>query len=410
MFDLVMWGIYFCALYLAVFWLLVLVMGRDPQLEDIPDEKLPPVSIIVPAYNEERMLAECIDSLFALDYPKDRLQVVVVNDGSTDRTREIAASYGERITLINREENSGHKAVPLNEGVRHATGEFIACLDADSVVEPAALRKMLPHFTGDDVAAVTPALKVYHPHKLIQKLQWFEYIFAIFLRRYMAAIDAIYVTPGPFTVYRKSIFDVVGGFDEQNITEDMEIALRIQDHHYKIANAFDANVYSYSPESMGELYLQRRRWYHGLLANSLGYRHLFFNRSYGDFGILMPLNVFSVLILIVSTAIFAYYAVQPLWRQFIHFYLIDFDFWTLLTNFTLNYSLLDVDYLKLWVVLSVFAMGIITLIVSHRISAERARKFGYKPLAAFMMFYFLFLGCIWIGVVSHLAINRKRRW
>ncbi|MFH1721512.1 MAG: glycosyltransferase family 2 protein [Candidatus Altiarchaeota archaeon] len=384
--------------------------GQDEDLQELSDESLPNVSVIVPAFNEEAMLAKCIDSLLGLDYPSGKLEIIVVNDGSSDGTEKIAQSYSGHVKLVNLGKNSGHKAVPLNIGLKHAKGEFVACLDADSVVASDALRKMLPHFTEDKVAAVTPALKVFHPGNLIQKLQWFEYIFAIFLRRYMAAIDSIYVTPGPFTVYRKNVITEIGGFDEQNITEDMEIALRMQSKHYKIANAFDANVYSFSPETISELYLQRRRWYHGLLSNSIKYKHLFFNRSYGDFGILMPLNVFSVVVLMVSTFLVTYYAIQPLWRRLVHFYLIDFDFLTLLRDLHLNIAVLDVNYVKLWVILAVLAMGVVTLIVSHRISREKIRKYGFKPLGAFMLFYFLFLGYIWIAVISNLVINRNQKW
>ncbi|MFC2154572.1 glycosyltransferase [Candidatus Altiarchaeota archaeon] len=410
MLDTLMWAVYFSALYLAVFWLLVLLAGREEELEEIPEEELPRVSVVVPAYNEEDMLAECVESLLKLDYPGEKLEIIVVNDGSTDKTREIAESFGEKIKLINLKKNSGTKAIPLNVGLRKATGEFVACLDADSVVGSSNLKNMLRYFQDERVAAVTPALKVYHPKNLLQKLQWFEYIFAIFLRKYMAAIDSIYVTPGPFTVYRRQVLLDEGGFDEENITEDMEIALRLQYRQHKIANAFDANVYSLSPDNLSELYQQRRRWYHGLLSNSIKYKKLFFNRSYGDFGILMPLNVFSVIILMVSTFIFTYYSLKPFWAKLVNFYLIDFDLWVLLQNLNFNLILLDLDYTKLWIVLAVLAMGIVTLIISHRISTERIRRYGFRPLVAFMLFYFLFLGYVWIGVVSGLAVNRRRRW
>jgi biofilm PGA synthesis N-glycosyltransferase PgaC len=240
MFWSIMWGVYFASLFLSVFWLLVLIeRGWGRREGDL--ERTPKVSVIVPAYNEEEFIGDCVRSLLALDYPKDRLEVVVVNDGSSDRTREICESFGDKISLINLEKNSGRKAIPLNVGLREASGELVACLDADSVVDARALRRMLAYF-DDDVAAVTPALKVLEPANLLQKMQWFEYLFAILLRRLMSLIDCIYVTPGPFSLYRRKLVLGLGGFDENNITEDMELALRLQANHYRIENAPDAYV------------------------------------------------------------------------------------------------------------------------------------------------------------------------
>jgi cellulose synthase/poly-beta-1,6-N-acetylglucosamine synthase-like glycosyltransferase len=403
-----MWGVYFASLFLSIFWLLVLIEeGWSRRKEDL--EYTPRVSVVVPAYNEGEFIGDCIQSLLSLDYPKDKLEVIVVNDGSTDKTREICESFGNKIKLVNLTKNSGRKAIPLNIGLQSASGEFVACLDADSVVDPHALRRMLPYF-DDDVSAVTPALKVRDPKNMLQKMQWYEYLFAILLRKLMSLIDCIYVTPGPFSLYRREVVLSLGGFDEKNITEDMELALRLQANNHRIKNAHDAYVYTNTPERFGELYKQRKRWYYGLLYNSSKYKSLFFNKSYGDFGILMPLNIISVMVLVISTPLILYYTLNPLAKNIWRLFLVNFDIMPYITNFSFNFNLLDIDYLKLLVILAVGFMGVLSLLLSNRFSNERIRKHGVAPVVAFMLLYFLFLGVLWIGTLADLPRISKRRW
>ena len=345
-----------------------------------------------------------------MKYPQEKLEVIVVNDGSTDNTKKICMEFGGKIKLINLPKNSGTKATPVNVGLREASGEIVACLDADSIVEKENLKKMLPWFDSDDVGAVTPALKVLNPETILQKLQWYEYLFAILLRKLMSLIDCIYVTPGPFSLYRKKVIDALGGFSEKNITEDMEMALRIQANHYKIRNAMNAYVYTHAPKDLKKLYRQLRRWYHGLLINSSIYRKIFFNKEYGNFSILMPLNIASVVILMLSTLLFFYYLIQPILKLFVKFFLIDFDFAGYFRNIRINLNVLDFNYTKLFVLTAVFLFGLLSLYLSHRFSRERIRRYGIRPVLAFSLFYFLFLGTIWLGVVSEFLRGIRSKW
>jgi cellulose synthase/poly-beta-1,6-N-acetylglucosamine synthase-like glycosyltransferase len=368
------------------------------------------VSVIVPAYNEEENIAESITSILGLDYPEDKLEVIVVNDGSKDGTLKECRKFEGRIKLINLPKNSGTKAVPLNVGLRKAGGEIVACLDADSIVERENLKKMLPYFDAPEVAAVTPALKVFKPESLIEKLQWYEYLFAILLRKLMSLIDCIYVTPGPFSLYRREVIQKLGGFSEENITEDMEMALRLQANHYRIRNAMDAYVYTKAPDNLDKLYRQRRRWYQGLLVNSRLYRRIFFNREYGDFSILMPLNVASVVVLMLSTILFFYYLLKPMADFLVKLFLIDFDLMVYFRNVKLTVYPLDFAYMKLFVLLVVFLFGLLSLYLSHRFARERIRRYGIRPVIAFSLFYFLFLGTLWIGTVAEFIKGARNRW
>jgi cellulose synthase/poly-beta-1,6-N-acetylglucosamine synthase-like glycosyltransferase len=409
--DILMWGIYLCSLYLSSFWLLVLAENRGmiKKTEGKQQGILPNVSIIVPAYNEERIVAESVRSLQNLDYPADKIEIIVVNDGSTDKTKEICEKI-RGIRFINLEKNSGTKAIPLNRGITEAHGEVIACLDADSMVDRHALRRMICFFQDPRVGAVTPSLKVHDPKNMIQKLQWFEYIFAVFLRKLMSFLDCIYVTPGPFTLYRREALECVGGFDEKNITEDMEMAMKLQKNNYRIENAVDADVYTLAPDSVGSLYRQRRRWYRGLIHNSIKYRRLFFNAEYGDFGMLMPLHILSAVVLVLSTLLFVYFLFSPIATELSNLALIGFDVTTYLRNAPWNLSILDLDYPKLIVTSFILLLGAASFIAGHEFSGEKITKYGISAVLAYMLFYFVLLGFIWLGLLAEFAAGAKRRW
>lgn len=408
--TIILWGLYFSSLYLAIFWLLVLINKYFSQREEKNMSFQPMVSVIVPAYNEEELIGNCIESLLALDYPKEKLELIVVNDGSKDGTQKECEKYAGEIKLINLAKNSGTKAVPLNRGLSEANGEIVACLDADSVVVKQTLSRMLPYFDSDEVAAVTPALKVFHPETMLQKLQWYEYLFAILLRKLMSLIDCIYVTPGPFSLYRLKVIEDLGGFSEQNITEDMEMALRIQAHHYKIRNAINAYVYTIAPDNLPELYRQRRRWYQGLLINSRLYKRVFFNREYGDFSLLMPLNVISVLVLMISTLLFFYYILKPIVKLMVKLVLIDFDLLVYFKTLQPTFYILDYSYMRIFVLLAVFMFGLLSLYLSHRFAGERIRRYGIRPVIAFSIFYFLFLGTLWLGTLTEFLRGARNKW
>ena len=180
--DIVLFCTYFILLFFSIFWLLVLFFSDDEK-EKKKLTKKPFFTTIVPAYNEEESILETLTSLISLDYPKEKMEIIVVNDGSTDSTKFLVEEFitnnpDREITLIN-QDNQG-KGRAMNAGLEIAKGEFFACLDADSFVSENALKEMLPYFEADqNVAAVCPTLKVKKPSNILQKVQWFEYIIRV---------------------------------------------------------------------------------------------------------------------------------------------------------------------------------------------------------------------------------------
>jgi cellulose synthase/poly-beta-1,6-N-acetylglucosamine synthase-like glycosyltransferase len=206
-------------------------------------------------------------------------------------------SYAEnpQIQVIHKENGGKHTAINLGiEAAKDA--EFVGCLDADSFVAPDALREIIPCFDDPKVAAATPAMSVFQPKNLLEQMQNAEYIIGIAARHALSAVNGIYVTPGPFSFYRRSVIEELGGFRHAHQAEDMEMALRIQRAGYEIENAPRARVYTKVPRSVPKLIKQRTRWTTGVLRTVMtDYRDLVGNPKYGILGLLvLPLGFVAI--------------------------------------------------------------------------------------------------------------------
>ena len=288
----------FLALYFQVFALLTF-LSRDARLRRTKpalNADFPKVAVVVPCFNEGDTIGGTADSLLALDYPKDKLEIILVNDGSTDHTSHVMDQYAShpQVTVIHKVNGGKHSG--LNIGIERTDAEFIGCLDADSFVHPGALKEVLAHFDDPSVAAVTASMTVHEPKNMLQEMQYAEYLTGVALRHIFATVNGLYVTPGPFSFYRKSILEKVGGFRHGHQTEDMEMAMRLQKHGYKIENAPRAQVYTKAPATVWALVKQRTRWTTGFMRNSYDYRSLILNPRHGVLGLLvMPLGIVALL-------------------------------------------------------------------------------------------------------------------
>lgn len=288
----------FLGLYFEVFMLLTFLSGpaKERRLRTI-GEKTPKVAIIVPCWNEQDTVDGTVRSLLAMEYPKEKLQIILVDDGSTDNTRAVMDAYigNPQITVVHKENGGKHTAI--NRGIEIAKdAEFVGCLDADSFVAPDALLEMIPCFDSPKVAAATPAMSVFQPKNLLEQMQNAEYIIGIAARHALSAVNGIYVTPGPFSFYRRSVIEELGGFRHAHQAEDMEMALRIQRAGYEIENAPRSRVYTKVPRSVPKLIKQRTRWTTGFLRNVMtDYRDLVGNPKYGILGLLvLPLGFVAI--------------------------------------------------------------------------------------------------------------------
>lgn len=318
--QLLDYAIAFFTLFVTNVFILMFLRYRDVYMKkpEAGSVGKPAVSVVIAAHNEKEHIAKCIESILAVDYPREKLEVIVVDDGSTDGTLAVAKSYekdGVRVLA----KKQGGKSSALNLGIGKARGEFVATMDADSYVTPGTMRELLPYFSDPDVMAVTPAIKIRPSGSWIKEIQRVEYLLILFSRKLLNFIDSVPVTPGPFSMFRAKVFSEIGGFSEKSIVEDMEIALRIQSRHYKIRSSMTAEVYTEPPATFGELVRQRVRWQRGGFRNYWDYRGMM-APAYGDFGMyFIPLNWMSIFALFLIVGMMTYsmftapYYVKYIW-------------------------------------------------------------------------------------------------
>ena len=299
--------ILYCSLFVSLFFeVFLLITYLEVRSELEAEDKIlsnprcsenlsPSTTVIVPCFNEEKTVAATVKSILKLDYPREKLSIILVNDGSTDGTFKILNRFKKhpQITILDKQNGGKHAAVNL--ALESVNTELVGCLDADSFVTPEALKKIIPHFDNVSVMAVIPSIKVYEPLNVLQQIQGIEYSWSIFLRRMLSSMGALYVTPGPFSIFRSRVFKELGGYKYAHMTEDMEMAMRLQKNGYKIVNSHGAHVYTVAPATLKGLIRQRARWSYGFLNNSYDYREMLFNKKYGNIGVfIMPIAIFSM--------------------------------------------------------------------------------------------------------------------
>lgn len=292
-------GVYFflfLSLYFEVFLIISFLEKRPSKKTSSLPQRYPTVTILVPCWNKEKTLGATLESLLALTYPADKLSILVVDDGSTDGTLKEAMRFAHHPQVrVLQKENEGSKFSALNFGLANSDSELFGCLDADSFVVQDALLEVVKKFESDEsIAAVTPAMKVFQPRSFLELIQAVEYSFGIFYRKMFDNLGAISVLPGPFSFYRREIFEKVGLFRHAHHTEDMEMAFRLHEHGLRMANAHTAVVHTKVPTTLGGLVRQRTRWSRGFLENSREYSYMYFNPRFGHLGLFaLPVGLLS---------------------------------------------------------------------------------------------------------------------
>jgi cellulose synthase/poly-beta-1,6-N-acetylglucosamine synthase-like glycosyltransferase len=298
--SLILYALVFLAMYVQVFFLVTLFENRKKIVIREGEIKLssyPAVTIIVPSYNEEKTIYKTVRSVLNLNYPKDKLKVFLIDDGSTDGTWNVISKFAKIPNVKVFQKENGGKYTALNLGLQNLETNFVGCLDADSIVDREALVRIMSYFERDmEAMAVVPSVTVNNPKTFIQIAQKAEYNMGIYSKKMLGFLGAINVTPGPFTIFRKKVFDDLGPYKHAHNTEDMEIAYRMQKYLYKIDHCNDAFVYTNAPATVKKLYKQRLRWIYGFLNNTIDYRDLVFKRKYGNFAFFtLPTGLVSIL-------------------------------------------------------------------------------------------------------------------
>ena len=263
---------------------------------------VPFVSILVPAYNEELVIANTIRSLLASDYSK--YEIIVIDDGSQDNTSKIVSwEFGgdERVRLFT-VANAG-KASALNTGLRYARGEVVIALDADTLFAPHTVGALAHRFYDKTLGAIAGNAKVGNRVNLVTRWQALEYITSQNMdRRAFASLNCITVVPGAVGAWRKDLLVDVGGFPSDTLAEDQDLTLRIRRLGYHIGYEETAMAWTEAPHNLRSLAKQRFRWAYGTLQCMWKHRDALFRPRYGALGFVAMPNVwiFQILFPLIS--------------------------------------------------------------------------------------------------------------
>jgi len=372
---------------------------------DIGQKKIPSVSVIVPVWNEETTVLKTIFSLLKLNYPKEKLSIFIVDDGSTDKTWNVIQRFArnKQIKLL-RKENGG-KYTALNYALSFVDTELVGCLDADSFVHPEALKRIVAKFEEDiEIMAVTPSIKIFEPHGLLGLMQKAEYMFGIFLRKVFCDLNAIYITPGPFSIFKKSVFERIGGYRHAHNTEDMEIAMRMQKNNMKIGNAHNAFIYTIAPTALRALIKQRLRWVYGFIKNAIDYRDMFFRPQYGHLGmVILPAAGFSVFSTMYFFGSTVWSWISSLAKSIEQIYTVGFSW----QGFNFDFFYVNTDMVVFVSVIAV--LGTILIIATSRGLAEEKNKFGLDSV--FFLLFYAALAPLWMTrAIYNVIFVKETKW
>ncbi len=386
-------------------------LKKMKEEEDESENYFGEITFMLPGWNEGKNIITTIKSIQDLNYPKDKIKIFYLDNNSTDYTRDIVMKEMQkekeengvsRIEYFFEEKQGKHHA--MNLGLTHLKTEYMACLDVDSTLHPNALRIAMQYFKNKEIMALATCMQLRDIKTFWQRVQSVEYMISIFWRKSYSSIDAVQVMPGPFSVFRKEVFEKLGNYKSAYNAEDFEITLRLHKNHYKIANAHKAYVYTIGPDTFKGLINQRVRWIRGFLHNAWDYREMFFKKKYGHFG-LFTLPIAAIFIFYVLYAV-GYMVIRflQLWIDRIQIYL---SVGVPRPHFNFDPFYFTVDVL-LFQSIFLITVLIFVLFVSKNIAEDKTSTFPNFPIY-FLAYPFIAPIFIFIAVFKFLFV-KENKW
>ena len=384
-----------------MFFLLIYARNRETLFDYAKTKNFPFVSVLIPAYNEEDGIEDTVNSFVSIDYPKRKMEIIIINDGSTDDTLKIARKLEKKygIVRIIDKKNSG-KADSLNQAIKIAKGELIAVADADSYPDKDSLKKMVGYFEDEKVGAVTSRVLVKNKEGFLGKFQDIDYRVIAWSRKILDYVDSVYVTNGPLSVYRASILKKVGGFDIKNVTEDIEVTWHILSEGYKTRMSYSSVVYTKVPMKFKQWLNQRIRWNLGGLQTIYKYRKFFFSsrNSFGYF--VIPYVSLAFFLALVGFLLFSRFVFK---KASLYFFSIPFFFQ--------GYN--PFKYLEFYIpVTLLLILGILFLLFSFVYYSNALKDSGNKGILNILIYALVYRPLYLVPLLSSIykIIRRDVRW
>lgn len=232
-----------------------------------PVQTFPLVTIIIPCFNEEVGLRSAVESVREINYPN--LEILIVDDGSSDKTFEIAKELEEDFVVRLVHQDNAGKSMALNNGISQALGEYFVCMDADSVLSKNLLMDSIPFFEADeDLAAVAGAVVVGNSVNMITRFQKLEYIIGLnFHKMAQSCLNLVTIIPGPIGVFKKEAVIKIGGYHTDTYAEDCDLSMRLLMAGYNTKYTGKIKARTEAPSDFNSLITQRYRWSRGMIQS-----------------------------------------------------------------------------------------------------------------------------------------------
>src|SRR5256714_3419666 len=290
------------------------------------DAALPSVAVLIPAFNEEKVIVNPVRAVLGSDYPAKKLRAIVIDDGSTDQTvavtREAFAGAIRAGRLLVISKHNAGKAEALNTGLAQISEEIFVGIDADTVIAPAAIARLVTHFTDARVGAVAGNTKVGNRVNLWTRWQALEYITSQnFERRALDALGAVTVVPGALGAWRTAAVRQPGGFHIGTVAEDADLTMSLLQAGYRVEYEDRALAFTEAPTTANGLMRQRFRWSFGILQAVWKHRSVFARKGVLGWVALPNILIFQILLPLVSPFIDVMFVGGSLWyaiRKYFH--------------------------------------------------------------------------------------------
>ncbi len=326
---MILWG------FTITFWSVMLMVPlaliskyKEDQLQ--PPSKFPLISVIIPAFNEEKVISSTIESTLEVDYPKK--EIIVVDDGSKDNTLQLAKQYEKDGVKVLHKKNGG-KASALNYGMTFAKGDIVSVLDADTIAGKNSLMEIAKVFADDEnILGVAGNIKIRNKINWITWNQALEYITGLQItRRAFDMFGAIAIIPGALGAFRRAPLEGSGSYDKDTIVEDFDATLKVLKSGGIVKGTTKSLAFTEAPTTLGGLIRQRKRWYRGNLQVLFKHRNVFANARFGFLHKLVyPYMAISMLVLPISGFILLGSAILALIQGDVTFVLGSFAFFVIL--------------------------------------------------------------------------------
>ncbi|MFH1327107.1 MAG: glycosyltransferase family 2 protein [archaeon] len=280
---------FFFGIYFLLLFLILYVRNKKHLYDYVEPEKFFPITIVTPVYNEAKAILDTLQAVIDMEYPKGKKQFIVVDDCSTDNTYEVIKEFAKKysnVKIVQTPKNTGNAAGAKNYGLKFVKTPLVGFVDADSMPNKDSLLKMVGGFEKDKkFVAITSRVWVQKvKNNFIEKFQDFDYVVIAWGRKILDFIGCVYVTNGPLSIYRAGLMKKLGGFDEKNLTEDIELPWNLLSRGYKTGMSYSTKVYTKVPDNIKEWINQRIRWNVGGLQTLYKYRKFFLRHTENLFG------------------------------------------------------------------------------------------------------------------------------